>query len=121
MAHEGTFATSDECTFKAGKDYDDSNITEAHINALCYQAEAEINVATKYNWTDAYSELNEDVKRILSEAASNLVAIYMINFNMDIYPSRIIAEDMVNVLRDGYLRCISILTEHANAEFAKNA
>ena len=75
------------------------------------QAESEINAATRYNWSDAYSGLNVDVKGILKEAASNLAAIYVIQFDMSGYTSRIEAEDMINVLRDGYLRCLSILRD----------
>lgn len=110
MAHTGIFATSDEILVKAGENYDTS-ITEARINALCLQAESEINCASRYNWSDAYAGLNADVKGVLSMAESNLVAMYIVSYNMAGYTSRTEAEDIINVLRDGYLRAIAILKD----------
>ena len=74
MAHTGIFATSSEILTKAGENYDTS-VTEAKINELCLQAESFINVATRYNWTDAWQGggLNADVKYILSMLESDLV------------------------------------------------
>ena len=116
MAHTGIFATSDQILVKAGENYDTS-ITEARINTLCLEAESEINVVTRRNWSDDYSGLNADVKHILSEAASNLVAIYIITYNMAGYTTRTEAESMINVLRDSYLRCISILRDKKVQDF----
>jgi hypothetical protein len=110
MAHTGIFATSDEILVKAGENYDTS-ITEARINALCLQVESYINAITRRNWSDDYAGLNADVKGILSEVESNLVAIYIISFNMSGYTSRNEAESMVNILRDGALRGLSLLRE----------
>lgn len=120
MAHTGIFATSDEILVKAGELYDTS-ITEARINALCSQIESTINVMTRYNWSDAYSGLNADVKGILSEVASNMVAIYIITYNMDSYSSMRAAEDMINVLRDGALRGLSILRDKKAQSFMQGA
>ena len=120
MAHTGIFATSDEILVKAGENYDTS-ITEARINALCTQVESIINCVCRYNFSDAYSGLNADVKGILSDVASNLVAIYIIQFNMAGYTSRVEAEDMVNILRDGALRGLSLLRDKKVQEFMNNA
>jgi len=125
MAHTGIFATSDEILVKAGEGYD-TGVTEARINALCLQVESTINVLTRYNWSDAYTGLNADVKGILSEVASNLVAIYIIIYNMrgegnSGYGSRIEAEDMINVLRDGALRGLSILRDKKAQDFMNAA
>ena len=65
MAHTGIFATSDEILVKAGTNYD-TDITEARINALCLQVESFINCVCRYNYSDAYSGLDADVKGILS-------------------------------------------------------
>ena len=120
MAHTGIFATSDEILVKAGENYDTS-ITEARINALCLQAESVINVVTRKNWSDAYASLNADAKGILSLAASNLVAIYIISYNMAGYSSRPEAETMLNVLHDGYTQAISILRDKKMETFIENA
>jgi len=120
MAHTGIFATSDEILVKAGENYDTS-ITEARINALCLQVESLINCVSRYNWSDAYAGLNADVKGILSECASNLVAIYIISFNMAGFTSRIEAEDMINILRDGALRALSLLRDKKVVDFMNGA
>lgn len=120
MVHTGIFATSDEILVKAGKDYDTA-ITEARINDLCKQAEAEINALCRRNFSDEYANLNTDVQGLLSQAASNHVAIAIIDFNMDAFPSTRIAENMVNVLRDGYLRCISLLRDKKTQTFMAGA
>lgn len=116
MAHTGIFATSDEILVKAGENYDTS-ITEARINALCLQVESLINCVCRYNFSDAYAALDADVKGILSEVASNLVAIYIISFNMSGFTTRTEAEDMINVLRDGALRGLSILKDKKVQDF----
>lgn len=120
MAHTGIFATSDEILVKAGENYD-VGITEARINALCLQVEAEINASTRYNWSDAYAGLNADAKGILAEAASNMVAIYIISYNMSGFTTRTEAEDIINVLRDGYLRCVSLLRDKKTQDWMTGA
>jgi len=120
MAHTGIFATSDEILVKAGENYDTS-ITEARINALCAQVESTINCICRYNYSDDYAGLNADVKGILSEVASNLVAIYIISFNMAGFTSRIEAEDMINILRDGALRGLSLLRDKKVQAFINGA
>jgi len=120
MAHTGIFATSDEILVKAGENYDTS-ITEARINALCLQVESLINCVSRYNWSDNYAAANADVKGLLSEAESNLVAIYIISFNMAGYTSRIEAEDMINILRDGALRALSLLRDKKVQDFMQGA
>ena len=120
MAHTGIFATSDEILVKAGENYD-TDITEARINALCLQVESTINCLCRFNFSDAYSGLNADVKGILSEVASNLVAIYIINYNMAGFTSRVEAEDMINILRDGALRNMAILKDKKVQDFMNGA
>ena len=117
MADTGIFATTAEIVRKAGDGANSTAAAEAYTNDFATQAESEINVATRYNWSDAYSGLNADVKGILKQAASNLAAIYVIQYDMSGYTSRTEAEDMVNVLRDGYLRCISILRDVKARDF----
>ena len=116
MAHTGIFATSDEILVKAGENYDTS-ITEARINALCLQVESFINSATRYNWTDVYSTLNVDVKYLLSEIESNLVAIYIISYNMAEYTTRWEARDMITILRDRANWALKILQDKKTQDF----
>ena len=85
------------------------------------QAEAHINAATRYNWSDAYAALNADVKHLLSEAESNFVAIYIINYNMAVYTSRYEAEVMINLLRFNLQECIRLLNEIKHQDFITGA
>lgn len=106
---------------KAGANCSAVSKAEAYVDDYTTQAESEINVATRYNWSDKYGTLDVDVKGILKEAASNLAAIYVIQYDLSGYTSRIEAEDMINILRDGYLRCIQLLRDIKNQTFVLNA
>lgn len=121
MAHTGIFATSDEIKVKAGENVDGTGSTEARINNLCTQVESYINCVCRYNWSDNYAAANADVKGLLSMVASDLVAIYLIMFNMSGYSSRIEAEDMINVLRDSALRGLALLRDQKTQQFIQDA
>lgn len=85
------------------------------------QVESQINLVTRFNWSDAYSGLNADTKGILKEVASNLAAIYVIIYDMSGYTSRVEAEDMINVLRDAALRGMALLRDKKSEDFINNA
>ena len=121
MADTGIFATTAEVERKAGANASAISKAEAYVNDYMTQAESLINVATRVNWSDLYSTLNVDVKGILKEVASNLAAIYVIQYDLSGYTSRIEAEDMINILRDGALRGLSILRDTKQETFIKNA
>ena len=121
MADTGIFCTTVEVQRKTGAGASAVANVEAYINDFVSQAESTINVMTRYNWSDAYSGLSADVKKILSETASNLAAIYVINYDMGGYTSRTEAEDMINVLRDIALRNISILRDLKQQDFMNGA
>lgn len=121
MADTGIFCTTQEVQDKAGANASTTANVEAYINRYVAQAESLINVATRYNWSDKYSTLNNDVKKILSEVASNLAAIYVITFDMSGFTSRGEAESMVTILRDAALRGISILRDIKAQSFMENA
>lgn len=120
MAFTGIFCTQLEIEYKAGANVA-TGITEALYNSFVEQAESKINVMTRYNWTDAYSTLNADVKRILSETASNMAAIYAIQYDMSGYTSLGEAESMVTILRDQFLSNISILRDVKAQTFIQGA
>jgi len=121
MADTGIFATTAEVARKAGDGASATSVAEAYVNDFMTQAESEINIATRHNWSDDYAGLNADVKGILKEAASNLAAIYVISYDMSGFTSRTEAENMVNILRDGYLRCISLLRDKKAQDFMEGA
>ena len=121
MVDSGIFATTAEVARKAGANASATSVAEAYVNDYMTQAESVINAMCRKNWSDDYAALNADVKGILKEAASNLAAIYVIQFDMSGFTSRIEAEDMINILRDAFLRAISILRDKKTQVFLSGA
>lgn len=121
MADEGIFCTTAEVERKAGANVSSVSKAEAYTNDYVAQAESHINAVTRFNWSDSYSTLNTDTRDILKEAASNLAAIYAIQYDMSGFTSRIEAEDMVNILRDAALRALSLLRDQKTKDFIKNS
>ena len=121
MADTGIFCTTAEVERKAGANCSAVSKAVDYTNDYVTQAESLINVMTRYNWSDAYAALDVDVKGILKEAASDLAAIYVIQYDMSGFSSIVEAEDMVNILRDAALRAISILKDKKQEDFMINA
>lgn len=121
MVDTGIFATTAEVQRKAGANASATATAEAYINDFMTQAESFINAFCRYNFSDNYSTLNADVKGILKEVASNLAAIYCIQYDMSGFTSRIEAEDMINVLRDAALRGLTVLRDKKAQEFINDA
>jgi hypothetical protein len=121
MADTGIFATTEEVQRKVGDNASATSNTEAYINQFMTEAESVINAVSRYNWSDAYSGLNADVKGILKLAASNLAAIYVINYDMDSLPTMREAENRVNVLYENYQLAIGLLREQAQKKFIQDA
>ena len=92
------------------------------MTAANLRAESTINCICRFNFSDAVTAgLNADVKGILSDIASSLVAIEAISYDMSGYTSRIEAEDMINVLRDIALRNLSLLRDKKVVDFINAA
>ena len=120
MADTGIFATTVQVQRKVGADASSVANVEAYINDFMSQVESQINVETRYNWSDTYATLNVDVKGILTQAASNLAAMYVINYDATSFLQLSFAISRMNVLRDRYDECIKILKEEANRNFAQD-
>jgi hypothetical protein len=120
MAYTGTLCTEAEIVFKEGANVS-ASVTEAHHNMAVAQAESFLVCVTRYNWIDNYASLNEDVKRMLSEAVSNLAAVYSIQYDMSGYSSRVEAEDMMNILWARFLQITQLLTDQNTADYIKGA
>ena len=120
MAYTGKFCTEAEIESKEGANVS-ADITEAMHNLWAAEVESFINCITRYNWTDAYNSLNSDVKGLLAEAASNLIAIYSIQYDMSGFSSRHEAEDMITILRDRANWAIKSLQDKKVQDFMINA
>lgn len=121
MADTGIFCTGTEVQRKAGNGASATSKAEAYTNDFIAQAESLINVMTRNNWSDQYGSLNADVKGILKEVASNLAAIYVINYDMSGFTTRTEAENMVNILRDAALRGMAVLRDKKQQTFMEGA
>ena len=97
--------------------FDTTMMTAANL-----RAESTVNTVARFNFSDAVTTgLNADVKGLLSDICSSLVAIEAISYDMSGYTSRVEAEDMINVLRDGALRGLSILRDKKVQDFINGA
>ena len=120
----GIFCTVAEVERKAGDNCSTTAVAEAYVDDYTTQVESLINVIVRYNFSDNYATLNVDVKNILKEVASDLAAIYVLNYKpsgQDGALSRIEYEDRVNVLRDAALRGLSVLRDKKVETFINGA
>ena len=120
MAVTSIMTTGAEIVAKEGANVS-ASVTEAMHDAWVLQIESFINGWCRFNFSDNYATLNIDVKYTLSDIASSLVAIYGIMYDMGGYSGRTEAEDMVTLLRDRAMACLSILRDKKTQEFIKNA
>jgi len=115
MAETAVFAGSGAVLFKIGENYDTTAWTgpsgEIFRNFAAGQAEALINTLTRNNWSDVYATLNDDVKKLLEEAAACWTAVDFITYNMAGYTSRNEAEDMINILWAKFNYIIDVLKD----------
>ena len=121
MADTGIFATTAEVERKAGAGASATSKAEAYVNDYMTQVESFINCVTRFNWSDNYDSLNVDVKGILKMVASDLAAIYVIQYDMSGFASRIAAEDQINVLRDSAVRGLGLLRLKETRDFMEGA
>ncbi len=121
MTDFGIWTKNADIVAKAGTGANSTAVNTTATDVYVLEVEAMVNVLTRHNWSDVYSGLNDDVKKILKGITSNLCAIYVIQWDMSGYTSRIEAEDMINVLRDAALRDLSILRDKKNQTFILEA
>lgn len=116
-----TFCTSGAAIIKAGSKVNSFfNLSGGAVENLINQAESLINVSCRENFITNYATLSSDVKKILEEVASDLTAVYIIQYDMS-GANIIYAEDKISVLRDAALRGISILRDKKAQDFINNA
>ena len=113
----GNLTNGSEVVAKAGSLY--SIAFDPHLTSAMEQADGIINSVARFNYSDAGSHdlIGSAVKGLFSDIASALAANQAIAFDMNNYPNRIIAEDMINVNRDTALRNLSIIRDAKVREF----
>ncbi len=80
---------------------------------------AMIGIYSRHFWHDNLPT-NIGIKNFLADIVSSYIAIEGITYDMSGYTSRVEAEDMINVLRDGMLRNLALLQEQENEDFIKD-
>jgi len=121
MADVGIFTKNADIQARAGINANTTSKAVAATDVYVLNVESFINVATRYNWSDAYSGLNADVKGILTDIGSCLCAIYVIQSDISGFTSRGEAESMITILRDIALRGIAILRDKKSEDFINGA
>ena len=119
-----TLTASGACVLKAGANVSSEftgTSAETNWNILIPQIEAVINSRSRYNWVDNYATLNTDVKYLLEEIASNLAAIYAIQYDLTSFASLSRAQTKMDVLHDGANRGLKLLDDEKNRRFIQTA
>lgn len=120
MADTGIFATTAEVQRKVGANASSTANTEAYINDFMTQAESLINSVTRYNWSDAYSSLNVDVKGLLKMAASAKAAMMVIQYDMS-GMTMLEAQTRLNVLAFEFDEAVKRLNDQEVRKFISGA
>lgn len=116
-----TYSIQAESVRKAGAYANATAVTAAYTLAWGQQAESVINTLTNKNWSDEFTAgINDDVVALLTDCASNLVAVYILNYDLTGYPSRTV-ETMLDILYTGFWRDIKILQSMQGATFVLGA
>jgi len=126
MAATSILSTDAEMNAMAGENVDVNGWTDANKTAWGLQAESFLNNLTQYNFSDNYSSLNDDVKKILNEYVARYTAVSGIGYNMNGFEtdpslSRIHAEDMINIHTYRMEKIENLLKEEKVKDFLKGA
>lgn len=122
MADVGIFTKNADIQARCGTNANATSKATAATDVYVLNIESVINAMTRYNWSDAYTTgLNADVQGILTDLGASMCAIIVIQSDMNSYPSRTEAENLVNINRDVVLRNMSILRDKEVQRFIQNA
>jgi hypothetical protein len=79
------------------------------------ESEASLQTITRKDWiTDA--DYTANFSGALADAASDMVAMKIINYDMSGYTSRMEAQTMLDVIRDNLMRTLDVLKDDKNKE-----
>ncbi len=113
MADAGQFAQDADILLRLPTGCSATVKAAGYFDKIVLDQEAIINCNSKFDFStaDAASALNTTVRGIIIDTAACLCAVEGIIFDMTSFDSRTEAEDAINVLRDIYLRNLSILRD----------
>lgn len=111
-----TLCTSGAVKLKAGKAVSD-DLTDDDYNQLIEEAESYINDALRINIVDKYSDLKDNIKKILQDAASNFAACSAVAYDMSGYTARATAQTVLNVCWAKWQDSIELLKDKKTTSF----
>lgn len=111
MVDTGIFATTQEVQDHVGQYANSTYNVEAYINRFIAEAESLINAECRYNFSDNYSTLNTDTKKLLTLAAATKTAMMVIKADMSAYPTTGMAMNHINILDTTYQEAIKLLRD----------
>src|SRR3989339_203757 len=106
-----TYALATEMVYKAGANVNSTATAAAYTLAFGLMVEGNINTASGYNWSDwytAYAATYPDVAGLLVDCATNLGAIYIINYDMSGFTNIQEAVARINTLYALYVSEIAL-------------
>ena len=107
-----TFCTTGGATTKAGANANATIVADTtSITRFIEQAQAYICAAVRYDYATNYSSLAATTKQILEQAAEDIAAIYIIQYDMSGYSSRTDAQVQLDVLTDRSNRALKLLED----------
>lgn len=115
-----TYALATEMAMKAGANVNATATGATYTLAFGLMAEANINTASGFDWSawyTTYAATYPHVAQILVDAATNLGAIYIINYDMSGFTNIQEAVSRINTLYTMYAAEIALLKEEAKKDF----
>ena len=120
MAVTSIMTTEAAIKAKAGANVS-AALTDTDYDAWVLQAESKVNIIARYNYSDGYAALNADVKHLMGDIVSSLVAMQAVAYDMSGYASRAEAEDIINVQNDNAKVGTSLLRDKKVQTFINGA
>jgi len=115
-----TYALATESTYKAGANVSSTATGAAYLLAFGLMAEGKINAASGFDWSawyTSYAATYPHVAQILVDAATNLVAIYVINFDMSGFTNIQEAVSRINTLYTMYIEDLNLLKTELTKDY----
>ena len=115
-----TYALATEMVYKAGANVSSTAVGAPYTLAFGLMAEGNINVASGFDWSTwytTYSATYPHVAQLLVDAATNLGAIYIINYDMSGFTNIQEAVSRINTLYAMYVSELALLKEELKKDF----
>ena len=114
-----TMCLSGAVLLKAGADVNStlSSTGGDDIDSFINEAENEINVIGRYDFITNWASLTANTKLMLQKLCAGKAAIEAVRYDLDSYPNRVIAEDIINTLLIQNDEIITLLKDPNNVTF----